>query len=125
MAQTGTPEWARIRAVTSPSDLDKHIDLQAQTRVPDGGGGFTTVWISMLPSNTLIWAGIWPISARDIVQANATVMVISHRIRIRYRSVLKTGWRVKFGNRYFSIIGITCPNEAREFLDIMAKEVTT
>lgn len=107
---------------TSPAELDKQIDLQASTKVPDGGGGFTTTWISMLPTGTKIWAGIWPTSASEIVQANATVVVVSHRIRIRYRSVLKTGWRVKFGNRFFSIVGSTSPNEGREWIDLLCKE---
>lgn len=107
---------------TSPDELNKRIDLQAQTKVPDGAGGFTTTWISMLPTGILIWAAIWPTSANEITAANATSMVVSHRIRIRYRSVLRSGWRVKFGNRYFSIVGITCPNEGREWQDILAKE---
>jgi len=103
---------------TSPDELNKRITIQASTKVPDGGGGFTTTWVDI----ATIWAAIWPTSANEITQANATVMVISHRIRIRYRAVLKTGWRVKFGNRYFSIVGATCPNEGREWIDIMAKE---
>ncbi len=107
--------------VTSPSDLDKRITLQAKTKVPDGGGGFTDTWVDM----ATIWAGVWPVSAREITEANATVMVISHRIRIRYRSVLKAGWRVKFGNRYFSIVGVTSPNEGREWIDLLAKEAAT
>jgi SPP1 family predicted phage head-tail adaptor len=107
-----------LMIATSPADLDKRITLQYQTKVSDGGGSFVTVWTDA----ATVWAAIWPVSAKEIVQANATTMVVSHRIRIRYRSVLKAAWRVKFGNRYFSIVGITSPNEAREWIDIMAKE---
>ncbi len=121
MTQLGTQEWVRQRAATSPSALDKRITLQASTKVPDGGGGFTAAWVDM----ATIWAAIWPTSVNEITQANAMTMVVSHRIRIRYRSVLKPGWRVKFGSRYFSIVGITSPNEGREWIDLMCKEVTT
>lgn len=100
---------------TSPDELDKRIDLQAPIGSP-------VVWKSMLPTGTLIWAAIWPTSANEVVQANATVMVISHRIRIRYRSVMKAGWRVKFGNRSFNIVSILNPNESNDWLDLMTKE---
>jgi SPP1 family predicted phage head-tail adaptor len=103
---------------TSPADLDKRITLQYQTRVPDGGGGFTTTWVDA----ATIWAAIWPVSANDVTQANATVMVVSHRIRIRYRSVLKTSFRIKFGTRFFSIVSIINPNERNEYLDLLCKE---
>jgi len=76
----------------------------------------------MLPTGTLIWAALWPVSAGEVTAANATVMVVSHRIRIRYRSVMRAGWRVKFGNRYFNIVSILNPNEANEWLDLMVKE---
>ena len=105
---------------TSPADLDKRITLQAKTRVPDGAAGFTETWTDL----GTIWAAIWPASANEMTQANSTTMVISHRIRIRYRSVLRPSWRVKFGAQYFSIVGITSPNEGREWIDILAKEAT-
>jgi SPP1 family predicted phage head-tail adaptor len=99
-------------------DLNKRITLQYSTRVSDGAGGFTTTWVDA----ATVWAAIWPTSANEIIAANATVMVVSHRIRIRYRAVLKASWRIKFGLRYFAIVSIINQNEANEFLDIMVKE---
>ncbi len=99
-------------------DLKKRITLQYQTKVPDGQGGFTTIWVDACS----IFAAIWPISANEQVQAMQTVMTITHRIRIRYRSVLKPSWRVKFGTRYFNIVSIINPNEENEMLDLMVKE---
>lgn len=107
---------------TSASDLNKRITLQYQTKTADGMGGPAVVtWNDA----ATIWAAIWPVSANETVAANATSMVISHRIRIRYRSVLKASWRVKFGNRYFAIVSIINPNEAGEFLDLMTKEAAS
>ncbi len=120
MAQLGNGSLKinRERAATSPSDLNKRVIWQYQTKISDGMGGSTVTWVNACPT----WAAIWPISANEIIAANAVSMVISHRIRIRYRSVFKSSWRGKFGNRYFSIVGITNPNESNEWLDVMCKE---
>lgn len=99
-------------------DLNKRITWQQQTKVPDGMGGFTITWVDVCT----VWCAIWPVSANEIVAANATAMVVSHKIRQRYRSVFKSSWRGKFGNRYFSIVSIINPNEANEYLDLMCKE---
>jgi SPP1 family predicted phage head-tail adaptor len=103
---------------TSPDELNKRITIEAPTKVPDGGGGFTNTFTAI----ATVWAAVWPTSANEITAANATTMVVSHRIRIRWRSVMRSSWRIKFESRYFSIVGITSPNEAREWLDLLCKE---
>ena len=100
-------------------DLNRRITLQYSTRVSDGLGGWVVTWVD----HATIFAAIWPVSVKEIVAANTTNMVISHRIRIRYRSVLKPSWRIRYANRYFSIVGITNPSESNEWLDILCKEV--
>jgi SPP1 family predicted phage head-tail adaptor len=72
-----------------------------------------------------VWAGIWPMKASEIVRAEATTMNITHRIRIRYRGGIKPSWRIRFGNRYFSIVqGPLNPDEKNEKLEIYCREVT-
>ena len=100
-------------------DLNKRIDLIATTKVGDGMGGITETDITVASS---IPAAIWPTSAKDITAMNSTTMIISHRVRIRYRSVLRSSWRLKFGGRYFAIVSIIDPNEEHKFLDLMCKE---
>jgi SPP1 family predicted phage head-tail adaptor len=100
-------------------NLNKRINLEAQTRVADGMGGWTVAYATMASS---IPAAIWPVSANETIENMQVVMKITHRIRIRYRSVLKSSWRVKFGDRYFDIVSIIDPNMAHKFLDIMCKE---
>ena len=100
-------------------DLNKRIDLIATTKVGDGMGGLTETDITVASS---IPAAIWPTSAKDMTVMNSTTMVISHRVRVRYRSVLRSSWRLKFGNRYFAIVSIIDPNEEHKFLDLMCKE---
>jgi SPP1 family predicted phage head-tail adaptor len=112
------PQSTESRSKTSPSELNKRVTWQYKTRVPDGMGGFTETYVDACTT----WSAIWPVSANEIIVANSISMVVSHRIRIRYRSTFKSSWRGKFGNRYFAIAGITNPNESNEFLDVMCKE---
>jgi len=107
-----------LSIITSPSELDKRITLQRQTRAADGMGGFTVTWVDALA----IWAAIWPVGAAETVQAAQATMIISHRIRIRYRSGLKADWRIRYAGRYFNIVSIIDPNMAHQWLDIMCKE---
>ncbi len=100
-------------------DLNKRIDIIATTKVGDGMGGFSETDTTVASS---IPAAIWPTSAKDMTVMNTTTMVISHRVRIRYRSVLRSSWRLKFGGRYFAIVSIIDPNEEHKFLDLMCKE---
>ena len=99
--------------------LDKRISLEAPTYTSDGMGGSTIVFTTVASS---IPAAIWPTSAKDMTAMNTTTMIISHRVRVRYRSVLRSSWRLKFGNRYFAIVSIIDPNEEHKMLDLMCKE---
>ena len=101
-------------------DLNKIIDIQSKTRVADGIGGFTETWATQCSG---IYAAIWPVSAKEQIQSDQMSMIITHRIRIRYRSRIKSDWRIKYANRYFSIMSIINPNEANGNLELLCKEV--
>ena len=100
-------------------DLNKRITIQAATKVNDDMGGFIIAWADI----DTIWAAIWPIGAKELILSMQNVMEITHRVRIRYRSVLRPEWRLKFGTRYFAILSIINPNERNEWLDLICKEV--
>jgi len=104
--------------------LNKRIDIQAQTKASDGAGGFTTTWVSVLPSGTKIAAAIWPVSANEVIQAQAATMISTHRIRVRYRSVMRAGWRIVYGARSFNIVSIINPNMENKWLDLLCKEAS-
>ena len=101
------------------ADLNKRITLQYQASTPNGQGGFVKTWVSVTPD---LWAGIWPVSAKEVVQDNQTAWIISHRIRIRYRRGVKVTHRIKYKNRYFNLVSVINPNEDCEWLDLLAKE---
>ena len=103
---------------TSPAELNKRITLQHPTKAPDGMGGFTATWTDA----ATIWAAVWPVNATETIGAGQTGMTITHRIRIRYRAILKASWRISWGGRYFNIVSIIDPNMAHRWLDVMCKE---
>ena len=107
-----------MSAITSPSELDKRITFQHQTKVPDGMGGFTATWTDA----ATVWAAIWPVSASETIQAAQATMTVTHRIRIRFRSVMKASWRISWAGRYFNIVSIIDPNMAHRWIDILCKE---
>ncbi|OPY74917.1 MAG: Phage head-tail joining protein [Syntrophorhabdus sp. PtaU1.Bin153] len=98
--------------------MNKRITIQHSTRIADGLGGWTISWAD----TGTVWAAIWPVSASEQVKAMGQTMTITHRIRIRHRGNIRASHRIKYGNRYFNIVAITNPNEANEYLDILAKE---
>lgn len=103
---------------TSPSELNKRVTLQIPAKAPDGMGGFTVTWTDA----ATVWAAVWPVNATETIQAGKVGLTVTHRVRIRYRSVVKAGWRISFGGRYFNIVSIIDPNTAHRWLDILCRE---
>ena len=103
---------------TSPAELNKRVTLQHPTKAPDGMGGFTVTWTDA----ATVWAAVWPVNASEAIQAGQTAMTVTHRVRIRYRSVVKAAWRISYAGRLFNIVAIIDPNSAHRWLDILCKE---
>ena len=99
-------------------DLRHSVTIQYPRRVADGAGGFTVTWATAAE----VYAAIWPISAKEIVQAMGQAMTITHRIRMRYRANIRSSWRIKYGNKYYNIVSIINPNMERKWLAILVKE---
>ena len=100
-------------------DLKHRITIQAPTRVPDGMGNTDNTWTD----RATICAAIWPVSAKEQIQSMGVVMTMSHRIRIRYRSDIRSNWRLKYKNSLFNIVSIVNPNMENRMLDIIVKAV--
>lgn len=101
------------------ADLNKEINIQVKTKTSDSMGGFVESFSTLCT----IWAAIWPVAASEQIINSGQTMTISHRIRIRYMKVFDSNWRIKFGDRYFSIVSIINPNGNNEMLDLLCKEI--
>jgi len=100
-------------------ELNRQVTLQYKTRVADGMGGWTETYVTA----ATVWAKISTNRSDEAIQAMATTGTLIHNITIRYRTDVRANWRIKFGSRYFAIIGPPIDvNMEHKFLDIKAKE---
>lgn len=68
-------------------------------------------------------AAIYPLSSREIFQAGVISNETSHKIYLRYSPLIKNDMRIKFNNRYFSIISIINFEEKNRELQLLCKEI--
>ena len=97
------------------------ISIQEETSTPDSQGGFTLEW-NDISSMDAVPAAIWPLSAKESLDAMKLELQITHKIRIRYRSGITTKDRIKFGTRIFNIVSLINLEERNEQLDMLALE---
>jgi SPP1 family predicted phage head-tail adaptor len=102
-------------------NLRHTISIQESTEVSDGMGGFTLAWTD-ISSMTAIPAAIWPLTAKESLDAMKLELQVTHKIRIRYRSGITAKNRIKFGTRYFNIVSLINFEERNKQLDMLALE---
>lgn len=102
-------------------DLRHTISMQTQTDITDGMGGFTTSWANVSGMGS-VRAAIWPLKSNESLDAMKIEHVITHKIRIRYRSGVTTKHRILFGSRTFNVISILNPDERNIMLEMLCEE---
>lgn len=98
--------------------LRHRIIIQGSTEVEDGMGGFATVWADKLE----MWVAIWPLTAKERLDAMKLELQLTHKIRGRYRSEIMAKDRIKFGTRIFNIVSLINKDERNVQLDMLALE---
>ena len=96
------------------SELKHYVEWQFPAKASDGMGGPITTYVTACN----VWARLLPTSAKELRQSDQQVNLVSHTVRIRYRSVFKSNWRMKFRNRYFAIVSIINPEESNLYLAV-------
>lgn len=89
--------------------------------VPDGDGGFTTVWTVL----ARVWADIRPATPRDLERRVASTVqaTASHIVVIRWLPGVTTATRIKFGTRTFEVTGVQNPEEQDVSLVLACEEM--
>jgi SPP1 family predicted phage head-tail adaptor len=99
-------------------ELRERITLQYSTKTSSGmGASDIKTWVDY----ATVWAKAWSTESAEAQAAKQTSMTRIQKFKIRYRSVLKPDWRIKWGVRYFNITAID-PDEKKEFIFITCKE---
>lgn len=103
--------------------LNKRVDLQSPDATIDSYGGLApATWTT---EATSVPAAIWHVGATEALKQGQMGMTMTHRIRINYRSTLKSDWRIKYQDRYFNIVNIVDYNMEHRYFDLLCKEAET
>jgi SPP1 family predicted phage head-tail adaptor len=92
--------------------LTARLDLESAVETPDGQGGVTR-------SHTVaasLWARIEPVADTVAETGGVERQTITHRIWIRWSSVVQPGMRFRKGARLFVIRTLHDPDETGRFL---------
>lgn len=98
-------------------ELRERITLQYCTIASDPAGGSIKTWVDY----ATVWAKAWTVSSGESTEAKQTSLIRIQKFRIRFRNLMKGDWRIKWGNRYFTIHSID-PDEKREYIFLTCKE---
>ncbi|MCX7903277.1 MAG: phage head closure protein [Caloramator sp.] len=68
-------------------------------------------------------AAIYPLSSKELFQAGVISNETTHKIYLRYSPRIKNDMRIKFKDRYFSIISIINFEEKNRELQLLCREL--
>jgi len=98
-------------------DLTERITLQAETFTRDTYNQKIAAYTDIVT----VWAQVIMSGGREFYAAQKLYAETSAVFKIRYRTETNPRMRIKWGNRYFAILGIA--SESRESMLISGKEV--
>lgn len=98
--------------------LNKRVTLERATSTTNEYGEHVETW---QPVGT-VWAGIEPVSGREVELAKSFSASVSHKVTIRYQPGLDSTVRVNYGGRVFSVDAVLDEREAHEKLTLYCTE---
>ena len=104
--------------------LKHRIKVREKIRVSDGRGGYT-ILVKVLdwPIIATVWAGVFPLDAKEIQKYQAIYPEINTKILIRYNNKLDAEHIIDYKNKIYEILGYLNPKEEGKINIIAAKEV--
>lgn len=98
--------------------LKHRLVLEQIIETSDESGGLIVTWVEV----ATIWASIDSVHAAMRHLAQQSKETITHRIIVRFREDISSGWRFRKGNRLFKIITVRDPDETGRYLVCRAEE---
>ncbi|MGB8815146.1 MAG: head-tail adaptor protein [Paracoccaceae bacterium] len=103
--------------------LNRSLVLEGVSRVADGAGGYTEVWVAL----GTLWAEVIAGAGRDTIGEEVLVASIPFRITVRGAvqgapSRPKPEQRFRDGARLFRILAVTERDDGGQFLTCFARE---
>ncbi len=92
--------------------LNQRLGLQQRVETPDLSGGIVVSFVEVAQ----VWGMLEPVGAAMRNLAQQSDETVTHRISLRYRDDIASGWRFTKGTRTFRIITVYDPDETGRYL---------
>lgn len=110
-----------MTVLIQPGELNRRITLQARSTSKSAFGAQVATWSDV----ATVWARIEPRAGAEPIEAGSLRGVLSHVIRIRYRSGVVPAMRVLYGSRILDVTSVVDVDEAHVALDLYCAEGLT
>ena len=109
-------------SIQTPAGPLRHVVvLQKQVSTgPNAQGAPTNTWTVQYSG---VRAEIRPLRGDQYFAAQQMASVVDVKVRIRYHSAVRPGWRVVWGSRVFIVVSVIDPEMRKIYLDLMSKEI--
>lgn len=103
--------------------LTRRIRIQRRSTVQDSFGGPALTWIDVAS----LWAGIEPLTGRELESAQRMASEVSHQITVRYQPIFAdtrevAGYRILYRARIFNIHTAINDEERNAVITLLASE---
>jgi len=85
----------------SPSEFNARITLERPEKIPDGGGGFTSTWVVVATVSAIVDE----FQSEEMAIAMQTTALTVIKMKIRWRTDLKSNYRVGYKGKYYNMMG--------------------
>jgi SPP1 family predicted phage head-tail adaptor len=105
----------------NPGVFIHRIEYQSSTAARGSSGSVPPSWNETTPFVT-VYASVDPLTSREVLSNLSNGMETTHRITHWYVAGLLSEMRIKFGTRYFDILGIRNFSEKNVYIEVLCKE---
>lgn len=106
------------RTFRDPGQLSHRFVVEELSEQADGFGGLTRTWTQL----DHVWGTLRPLSAKARQLAQQRDEETTHRVVLRFRDNLASGWRLRMGYRTFRVETVIDPDETRRYLELTCVE---
>lgn len=107
--------------MVSAGQLRKRVTFQVETRVPDGGGGFSETW----GGDIVVWGQLVPERGSERLEAGRLEAALGGVLRIRSSSetaVITEAYTVKIDGQRYQIRSISNPDQRGKVLEMVVEK---
>jgi SPP1 family predicted phage head-tail adaptor len=104
-------------------ELNRRVTFQSRSTGQDSTGGQLLTWVDVVT----VWAGIQPLSGRELFAAQAVNSEVTHLIKVRYQvqfvnPKVVAAMRMVYNGRIFNLHASMIIEERNREVQIMASE---